>query len=97
MQAPQLIQFIHVAKMEKRNVFKILVGKPQGKRPLGSTRRRWENNIKTDVRVTGVEGVDWTHLAKDREQWRTLVNTVMNLRVAERAENFLTSSALACR
>jgi hypothetical protein len=57
----------------------ILVGKPEGKRPLG--RRRWVDNIKMDLREIGWNGVDWIDLAQDRDQWRALVNTVMNLRV----------------
>jgi hypothetical protein len=57
------------------------VGKPEGNRPLGRPRRRWEDNIKTDLRHTGWNATDWIHLAQDRDQWRTLVNMVMNLRV----------------
>jgi hypothetical protein len=72
----------HVARMgEKRNAYSILVGKPEGKRPLGRPRRRWVDNIKTDLRVIGWDGMDWINLAQDRDQWRALVNTVMNLRV----------------
>jgi hypothetical protein len=67
----------HVARMgENRNAYKILVGKPEGKRPLGRPRRRWVDNIKIDLREIGW---DWIDLAQDREQWRALVNTVMNL------------------
>jgi hypothetical protein len=70
----------HVARMgEKRNAYRILVGKPEGKRPLG--RRRWVNNIKMDLREIGWDGMDWIDLAQDRDPWRALVNTVMNLRV----------------
>jgi hypothetical protein len=58
-----------------------LVGKPKGKRPLGRPRCRWVNNIKMDVREIGWDGVDLTDMAQDRDQWRALVNTVMNLRV----------------
>jgi hypothetical protein len=58
-----------------------LVGKPEGKRPLGRQRRRWVDNIKTGVREIGWDGVDWIDLAQDRDQWRALVNTVMKLRV----------------
>jgi hypothetical protein len=69
----------HVARMvKKKNAYRILVGKPEGRRPLGRPRRRWVDNIKIDLRETGV---DWVHLAQDRDQWRALVNTVMNLRV----------------
>jgi hypothetical protein len=66
---------------EKRNAYRILVGKPEGRRPLGRTRRRWVDNIKIDLRETGWDGVDWVDLAHDRDQWRALVNTVMNFRV----------------
>jgi hypothetical protein len=57
------------------------VEKPEGKRPLGRTRRRWVDNIKIDLRETGLDGMDWIDLAQNRDQWRALVNTVMNLRV----------------
>jgi hypothetical protein len=66
---------------EKRNAYGILVGKPKGKRPLGRHRNRWEDNIQMDLRGTGWDGVDWIHLAQDRDQWRALVNMVMNLQV----------------
>jgi hypothetical protein len=66
---------------EKGNTYRILVGKPEGKRPLGRPRRRWEDNIRMDVRDIGWGGMDWIDLAQDRDQWRALVNTVMNLRV----------------
>jgi hypothetical protein len=66
----------------KRNAYKILGGKPERKRPLGRSRRRWEDNIRMDLRYMGWGGMDWIHLAHDRDQWRALVNTVMNLRVA---------------
>jgi hypothetical protein len=72
----------HVAQMgEKRNAYRILVGIPEGKKPLGRPRRRWVDNIKMDLRETGWDGVDWIDLAQNRDQWRALVNTVMNLRV----------------
>jgi hypothetical protein len=58
-----------------------LAGKSEGKRPLGSLRRRWEDNIRIDHRKIGWEIVDWMHLAQDTDQWRALVNTVLNLRV----------------
>jgi hypothetical protein len=64
---------------EKRNAYRILVGKPEGKRPLERPRRRWEDNIKMDFRERGSGGMDWIHLAQDRDQWRALVDTVMNL------------------
>jgi hypothetical protein len=71
---------------EKRNAYRILVGKPEGKRPLGRPKRRWVDNIKMDLREMGWDGVDWIGLdwidkAQDRDQWRALVNTVLNLRV----------------
>jgi hypothetical protein len=72
----------HVARMgEKRNAYRTLVGKPEGKRPLGGPRRRWVGNIKMDPRERGWDGVDWIDLVQDRDQWRALVNMVMNLRV----------------
>jgi hypothetical protein len=66
---------------EKRSAYRILVGKPDGKRPLGRRRRRWEDNIKKDLREIGWGDMDWIDLTQDRDQWRTLVNTVMGLRV----------------
>jgi hypothetical protein len=66
---------------EKRNVCRLLVGKPEGRRPLGRPRRRWIDNIKTDLLEIGVNVVDWIRLAQDRYRWRALVNSVMNLRV----------------
>jgi hypothetical protein len=66
---------------ETRNAYKILVGKPEGKRPLGRPRRRWVDNIKIDLREIEWDSMDWIELAQDRDQWRALVNTVMNLRV----------------
>ena len=65
---------------EGRGVHRVLVGKPEGKRPLRRPRRRWEDNIKMDLQEVG-EGGDWMELAQDRNRWRALVNTVMNLRV----------------
>jgi hypothetical protein len=64
-----------------RNVYRLLVGKPEGKRPLGRPRRRWIDNIKMDLLEIEVSVVDWIGLAKDRYKWRALVNSVMNLRV----------------
>jgi hypothetical protein len=64
---------------EKRNAYMILVGKPEGKRPLGRPRRRWVNNIKMDLREIGWVGMYWIDLAQDWEQWRAVVNTVINL------------------
>jgi hypothetical protein len=66
---------------EKRDAYRILVGKPEGKRPLGTPRRRWVDNIQMDLREIGWDGVDWMDMVQDREQWRALVNTVLNLRV----------------
>jgi hypothetical protein len=68
-------------KGEKRNVCRLLVGKPKGKRPLGRPRRRWIDNIKMDLLEIGLIVVDWIGLAQDRYRWRALVNSVMNLRV----------------
>jgi hypothetical protein len=68
---------------EKRNVrvYRIFVGNPEGKRPLGRPRSRWVGNIKMDLREIGWYGMNWIDLAQDRDQWRALVNTVINLRV----------------
>jgi len=72
----------HVACMGKRRgVYRVLVGKPEGKRPLGRPRRRWEDNIKMDLQEVGCGGMDWIELAQDRDRCRALVNAVMNLRV----------------
>jgi hypothetical protein len=72
----------HTARMgEGRNVYRILVGKPEGKRPLERPSRRWEDGIKMDLRDIGCWGVEWIHLAQDRDRWRAVVNAVMNLRV----------------
>jgi hypothetical protein len=66
---------------EKRNVYRLLVGKPEGKRPLGRPRRRWIDNVKMDLLETGLSVVNWIGLAHDRYRWRALGNAVMNLRV----------------
>jgi hypothetical protein len=66
---------------EVRGAYNILVGRPEGRRPLGRRRRRWEDNIKIDLREAGFGDVDWIHLAQDRDRWRAFVNTVMNLLV----------------
>jgi hypothetical protein len=72
----------HVARMgEGRGVYRILVGTPEGKRPLGRPRPRWKDNIKLDLRKLGIDGANWMQLAQDRVQWRAFVSTVMNLRV----------------
>jgi hypothetical protein len=72
----------HVARMgEKRDAYRILLGNPEGKRPLGRPRCRWVSNIKMDLREIGWDGMDWIGLAQNRNQWMALVNTVINLRV----------------
>jgi len=71
-----------VARMsEERWVYRVLVGKPEGKRPLGRPRRRWVNNIRLELQEVGCGYMDWIGLAQDRDRWRTLVSAVMNLRV----------------
>ena len=72
----------HVVRMgEERGVYRVLVGKPEGKRPLGRRRRRWMDNIRMDLQEVGCGYVDWIGLAQDRDRWRKLVSAVMNLRV----------------
>jgi hypothetical protein len=66
---------------EKKNVYRLLVGTPEGKRPLGRPRRKWMDNIKMDLLEIGLNVLDWIGLAQDRYWWRSLVNSVMNLRV----------------
>jgi len=66
---------------KKRGVYRVLVGKPEGKKPPGRPRRRWENNIKMDFQEMGCGGMDWIELNQDRDRWRALVNAVMNLHV----------------
>jgi hypothetical protein len=66
---------------EGRGVYRVLVGRPEGKRPRGRPKRRWEDNIKMDLGEIGIDGASWIRLAQNRVQWRSLVNTVMNLRV----------------
>jgi hypothetical protein len=66
---------------DKRNPYRILVGKPEGKRPIGISRCRWEDNIKMDLRDIGWNNMDWIHVVLDMEQWRALANTAVNLRV----------------
>ncbi|KAJ4426748.1 hypothetical protein ANN_26547 [Periplaneta americana] len=75
----------HVAHMgESRNAYRVLVGRPEGKRPLGRPRRRWEDNIKMDLREVGYDDRDWINLAQDRDQWRAYVRAAMNLRVPQK-------------
>jgi hypothetical protein len=71
----------YVAHMEERNVYKVLMGKTEGNRSLGSPRRIWEDGIRMDLRVIAWVSIEWIQLAQDRDQWWALVNTVMNLRV----------------
>jgi len=72
----------HVARTgEERGVYRVLVGKPEGRRPVGRPRRRWVDNIRMDLQEVGCGYMDWIGLAQDRERWRTLVSAVMNLRV----------------
>jgi hypothetical protein len=72
-----------------RSAYNILVGRPEGRRPLGRPRRRSEDNIKMDLREIGFEDVDWIHWAQDRDRWRALMNTVMNLRGSIKCGEFL--------
>ena len=72
----------HVARMQEgRSAFKILTGKPTGKRPLGRPRRRWEDNIRMDLEEIGISAENWVDSAQDRNYWRALVNVALNLRV----------------
>jgi hypothetical protein len=64
-------------------VYKVLVGKPEGRRPLGRPKRRWEDGVRMDLRETGLRRVDWIRLAQDRDRWRAVVSAVVNLRVLE--------------
>ena len=77
-----------VVRMDEwRCVYRVLVGKPEGKRPLGRPRRRWEDNNKIDLQGVGCGGMDWMELAQDRDRWWVLVNAVMNLQVPQNAGN----------
>jgi hypothetical protein len=76
---------------EEMGIYMVLLGKREGKRPLGRTRRRWEDNIRMDLQELECGGVDWIGLAQDRDGWRALGNAVINFRVPENVENFLTS------
>jgi len=89
--SPSIVQVIKLRRMrwagrvarmgERRGICRILVGKPEGKRPLGRHRRRWEDNIKMDLQEVGCGCLEWIMLAQDRDRWRALVNAVMNLQV----------------
>jgi hypothetical protein len=89
----------HIARMgEKRNAYRLLVGKPGGKRPIGRSRRRWGDNIRMDRGEVGWGDVDWIGQTKDRNRWRAVVNSVLNLRVpwnAGKLSSGLTSSGLS--
>ncbi|KAJ4437913.1 hypothetical protein ANN_13852 [Periplaneta americana] len=78
---------------EERNAYRVLVGRPEGKRPLGRPRRRWEDNIKMDLREVGYDDRDWINLAQDRDQWRAYVRVAMNLRLS-RIDGALTSRGI---
>jgi hypothetical protein len=85
----------HVARIEeKRNAYRILVGKPEGKRPLERPRCRWVDNIKIDLREIGWVGMDWMDLNQDRDHWRAFINTVMNLWVPYNFGKFLSSCTI---
>jgi hypothetical protein len=66
---------------EERGMYRVFMGKPEGKRPLGRPRHRWEHNISMDLQEAGCGGMDWIGLAQDRDRWWAILNTVMNLRV----------------
>jgi hypothetical protein len=66
---------------EGRGIYRVLLGRPEGEKPLGRSRRRWEDNINMDLRETGIDGANWIQVAQDRFQWLACVNTVTNLRV----------------
>jgi hypothetical protein len=80
--------------VEKKNAYRILVGKPKGKTPLGRPRRRWVTNMKMNLREIEWDGMDWIDLAQDMDQWRALVNTAMNLRVPSNAGRFLSNCTI---
>jgi len=79
---------------EGRGIYRVLVGKPEGKRPMGRARHRWEDNIKIDLQEVGCGGMDWIELAQERDRCRALVNAVMKLWVPQNAGSFLTSCRL---
>jgi hypothetical protein len=81
----------HVARTgEWKGVYRVLVGKTEGKRPFGMASHRWKDNIMMDLQEVGFGSMDWIGLAQDRDRWQALVNVVMNLRVPQNARNFLT-------
>jgi hypothetical protein len=73
--------YVFIRMGEERGAYRILVGRPEGRRPLGRPRRRWEDDIGMDIREVGWGGMNWIELAQDRDRWRALVNAVVNLRV----------------
>jgi hypothetical protein len=79
---------------EERSVHRVLVGKHEGKRPLGRPRRRWEDNIRMDLQEVGCGGMEWIGLVQERDRWREIMNAVMNLQVQQNAGNFMTSYKL---
>jgi len=80
----------HVARMsEERGLYRVLVGKPEGRRPLGRPRYRWVDNIRMDLQEVGCGYMDWIGMAQDRDRWRTLLSAVMNLRVSVKCGEFL--------
>jgi hypothetical protein len=95
--SPNIVRMIKLRRMrwvghgahmgEVRGVYRVLVGRPKCKRPLGRPRHRWEDNIKMDIRGRGINGVNWIQLARDRVQWQAFVNTVMNLWVPRRKQD----------
>jgi hypothetical protein len=92
---PNIVRMIKEVEMgricgtygEGRGVYRVLIGKPEGKRPLGRPKHRWEDNIKLDLREIGIDGANWIRQAQDRVQWRAFVNTVMNLRIPYRKQD----------
>jgi len=86
-----LFHVLYCSVGEEIGVYRVLVGKQEGKRPLGRSRRRWGDNIRMDLQEVGCGYMDWIGLAQDRDRWRVLVSAVMNLRVPWNAGNFLTS------
>jgi hypothetical protein len=85
----------HVARLGEKNAYRIMVGKPERRRPLGRPRRRWVNNVKVDLREIGRVDMDWMDLVKDRDQWRALVYTAMNFRVPSNAGKFFSSCTIS--